>query len=64
MMSGSLAGGSQPSWDKVKPEEILKDPRVAEPILEIAMVTGLSTEEIEQAVLAMMTPSKKPKRRH
>lgn len=64
MMSGSLAGGSQPSWDKVKPEALLKDPRVAEPILEIAMVTGLSTQEVEQALVALLTPAKKSKRRH
>lgn len=64
MMSGSLAGGSTPGWDKVRPEVLLEDPRVAEPIREIAAHTGVSVEEVEQALIALLTPAKKPKRRH
>jgi hypothetical protein len=45
------------------PEDLLKDPRIAEPVQEIATVMGLSTREVEEAVLALLSPPK-TKRRH
>lgn len=46
------------------PEEILSDPRVAEPIREIAALTGASVQEVEEALMALLTPRTASKRRH
>jgi hypothetical protein len=46
------------------PEEILQDPRVAEPIRQIAEQTGSTIEEVEQAIMALLTPRAASKRRH
>lgn len=46
------------------PEEVLQDPRVAEPIRQIAEQTGSTIEEVEQAIMALLTPRAASKRRH
>lgn len=46
------------------PEEVLQDPRVAEPVRQIAEQTGSTIEEVEQAIMALLTPAAKSKRRH
>lgn len=45
------------------PHLVVKDYRVAEPIREIAAHTGSTVEEVEKAVIALLSPPK-TKRRH
>lgn len=45
------------------PDLVVKDPRVAEPIRDIAAHTGSTVEEVEKAVIALLSPPK-TKRRH